>query len=149
MSDEEPEPASADPLGRKHAVAAIIERNGRYLLGKRSPRKRSAPLYWCPLCGGVEPGETHAEAVVREVREESGLAVVARREFAQCPTRDGSVLIHWWVVDIVGGAEPKPLGDEHTELRWVEPSELEGLYPQFEEDFDILRAHDACRRGPR
>ena len=69
------------------------------------------------------------------------MQVVARRTVAQCPTRDGRVVIHWWTVSLDPRATPRLVGDEHTELRWVSVSELDGLFPRFEEDFDILRDH--------
>ena len=44
-----------DPAARKvDAIVAILERQGRYLLGKRSPWKPVAPGYWCPISGRVE-----------------------------------------------------------------------------------------------
>ncbi|HKO93341.1 MAG TPA: NUDIX domain-containing protein, partial [Polyangiaceae bacterium] len=82
-------------------IAAIIEREGRFLLGKRSPHRPSAPGYWCPICGRVEPDESQAEAVVREVREETGLRVTALRKVAQCDTHDGRATIHWWLTALL------------------------------------------------
>ena len=38
-------------------VAAIIERSGRFLFGKRSPHRLSAPGYWCTVTGRIEAGE--------------------------------------------------------------------------------------------
>lgn len=53
-------------------AAAIVEREDGVVL----VRSRGAPPTWFGLVAGfVEPGETPAEAAVREVREETGLAV--------------------------------------------------------------------------
>lgn len=119
-------------------VAAIVEREGRFLVGKRSPHKQSAPGYWCPISGCVEAGESQAEAVTRELREESGLAAVALEKVAQCDTRDGTALIHWWLVALLDDAPARLANDEHSELRWVTIEELRRLDPVFEEDLEIF-----------
>jgi 8-oxo-dGTP diphosphatase len=121
------------------AVVAIVQRDGRYLMGKRSLHRPVAPGYWCPISGRLEPGETQAGAVVREVREESGLQVRALKKVAQCDTHDGTTLLHWWLVELVGTwEEARVANDEHSELRWVTPEELRQLEPAFGEDIAIL-----------
>ena len=119
-------------------IAAIIEREGRFLLGKRSPLRLSAPGYWCPISGRVEPGESRAQAVVREVREETGLRVRALHEVAQCDTHDASAVIHWWRTELLDDTPARLANDEHTELRWLTPEELQSLEPTFPEDIAIL-----------
>jgi (d)CTP diphosphatase len=119
-------------------VAAIIEQGGRFLLGKRSPQRRSAPGYWCPICGRVEAGESQAEAVVREVREETALRVSALRKVAECDTHDGSAVIHWWLTQLLDDSPARLANDEHSELRWLTPEELQHLEPTFPEDIAIL-----------
>jgi len=119
-------------------VAAIIERGGRVLFGKRSPHRLAAPGYWCPVSGRIEPGESQAEAVVREVHEEVGLSVRALQKVDECDTHDGSALIHWWLAEPLDDAPAELLGDEHTELRWVTLGEMRGLEPAFAEDLEII-----------
>ena len=119
-------------------IAAIIEREGRFLLGKRSPLRPSAPGYWCPISGRVEPGESRAEAVVREVREETGLRVRALHEVTECDTHDGTAVIHWWRTQLLDDSPARLANDEHTELRWLTPEELQSLEPTFPEDIAIL-----------
>ncbi len=50
------------------ADAAIFDDEGRLLLALRADNGR-----WCLPCGWVDPNETPAQAVIREVREETGL----------------------------------------------------------------------------
>ena len=50
-------------------VAAIIEREGRILIGQRQP-KQSHPLQWEFPGGKVEPGESPEQALTRELEEE-------------------------------------------------------------------------------
>ena len=124
--------------GKLEVVAAVIERSGRFLLGKRSAHKASAPGYWCTITGRIEPGETEALAVAREVLEETGLRVQATRKLCQSDTRDGSARIHWWLTVLLDDSPARLLGDEHSELRWVSVEEMRRLEPVFLEDVAIL-----------
>lgn len=120
-------------------VAAVLERDGRFLLGKRS-RHKTAPEYWCPISGRIEPGEAQAEAVVREVREEVGLAVRALEKVAECDTHDGHAVIHWWRVEPLDATPARLANDEHSELVWVTVAEMKRLSPVFAEDIEIFAA---------
>lgn len=118
-------------------VVVVIERNGKFLFGKRSPHKAAAPGYWCPVSGKIEPGETESEAVVREVREETGLRAEIVRKICEMPTRDRSTQLHWWLVRLLDEGEAC-LNDEHTEFRWVSLEEMRALAPVFEEDVAVF-----------
>jgi 8-oxo-dGTP diphosphatase len=61
--------------GRVHAVvAACQDEQGRWLCIRRS-RYVAAPLKVCFPGGGIEAGESQEAAVIREMREELGIAV--------------------------------------------------------------------------
>jgi len=119
-------------------VAAVIERDGRFLLGKRSLAKRSAPGVWHAICGRLELGESEVEGVQREVLEETGLRVRATEQVWQTDTRDGTARIHWWRVEILDEQPAQLLQDEHTELRWVGIQEMRQLSPVFAEDLELF-----------
>ncbi len=53
-------------------VAAVVARDGRVLLARH---EKGGESYWVLPGGAVEPGETLAGALVRELREEAGLEV--------------------------------------------------------------------------
>ncbi len=122
---------------KRDVVSAVLERDGRFLLGKRSPHK-GAGGYWCPITGGVEAGEAQAEAIVREVREETGLVVRAVAKVAECDTHDGRCVMHWWRVLSLYDAPARLENDEHTELAWVTLEEMKRLSPMFPEDVAIF-----------
>lgn len=59
----------------KLGVFALIVRDGRFLLGRRSAVDHFCPGKWCHPGGGVEYGEPLSDALVRECLEEVGLRV--------------------------------------------------------------------------
>lgn len=58
------------PVYEKHSVRAVILREGKLAV------QRSAQGECKILGGGVDPGESARQALLREVREESGLLVI-------------------------------------------------------------------------
>ena len=108
-------------------VGAVIKDDlGRLLLIKRG-HPPGAGLWSLPG-GRIEPGETDAEALVREVREETGLAIEAGHLLGAVhrPARDGDVFdIRDYTATITGGLlQP---GDDAADARWVDAIELESL----------------------
>ena len=59
---------------RIRVVAAVIEQDGKYLITQRMPHA-IMPLLWEFPGGKVEPGETDAVALARELAEEMAIAV--------------------------------------------------------------------------
>jgi len=101
-------------------VAAIVEREGRILICRRRP-EQSHPLKWEFPGGKVEPGETPAQALQRELAEELDLRVAAGEEIARYqytyPGKDPILLIFLRVREFVG--EPRNL--IFQEMRWEPP----------------------------
>jgi 8-oxo-dGTP pyrophosphatase MutT (NUDIX family) len=127
----------------------MIWRDGRFLVGKRSLQKQSAPGTWCAIVGGIEPGETQEEALQREVREETGLLVSALRRICQTDSRDGKARLHWWLAVPVGPSrQPRLANEEHSELRWVSVDELRRLEPVFLDDVEIFAEAAATMDAP-
>jgi 8-oxo-dGTP diphosphatase len=65
-----------EPVRTIRVVAAVIEREGRYLITQRRPTAVLALLWEFPG-GRVEAGETDAAALKREVRHRLGVEVEA------------------------------------------------------------------------
>lgn len=130
-------------MSQVQVVAAIIRRESSFLLGKRAPHKKSAPGCWSPVSGRIEPGETEADAVVRECFEEIGLTVEPRRKITQYDIDAGQARLHIWLVDIVIGQEILK-NDEHTELRWFSLNEIKQEKDMLEPDREVFLSLNAA-----
>jgi 8-oxo-dGTP pyrophosphatase MutT (NUDIX family) len=64
-------------------LGVIRHRDGRYLITRRVQTKSWAPGWWEVSGGGVQAGETSREAVLREVKEETGLDVSDRSSWQE------------------------------------------------------------------
>jgi len=95
-------------------VIMVVEHDGRLLLGRRPgwPQGR-----YSVLAGFVAPGETLEEAVVREVREESGIDVYDPRYVASQPWPFPSSLMLGFT-SFADGGEPKARDGELEDVRW-------------------------------
>ena len=127
-------------------VGAAVVRDGRVLAARRSRPEHLAGRWELPG-GGVEPGESDAEALARECREELALTVTVAERVG--PEVDlgrhgvaGRVLrIHRCVPD----GEPTAL--EHGGLAWVGPGELDAL-DWLPADREVLPALAALLGAP-
>ncbi len=98
-------------------VAAAIEKNGRFLLGKRPSTDLLGGLWEFPG-GKARRKESHQDALVREIKEELGigirvgpLVVSIRHAYSHF-----KITLHIYRCQITRG-RPRPL--YHTEIRWV------------------------------
>lgn len=118
-------------------VAAVIERDGRILIGQRKREGRHA-LKWEFPGGKVEPGETEEEALRRELREELeieadiGDAIQTIRH--QYPGRSPIEIIFFRVRQFTG--DPQNLVFEQIE--WTPRNSLPG-YDFVEADIEFVR----------
>ena len=106
--------------------AIVTDGQGRLLMIKRG-HDPGAGLWSIPG-GRIEPGETDAEALVREMIEETGLTVEVGRLIGrvQRPGLNGAVIdIRDYAATVTGGT--LRAGDDAADARWVAPGELESL----------------------
>lgn len=117
-------------------VAAIIMREGKYLIARR-PAHKARGLLWEFVGGKTEAGETREQALKRECREELGIDVRIRDVFARVTHRypDLTVRLTLFHAEIEEG-EPQPL--EHAEIRWVAAEQLPD-YDFCPADEEIIR----------
>ncbi|MCP4641067.1 MAG: A/G-specific adenine glycosylase [bacterium] len=115
-------------------VVAAIRKDGQYLIGKRPPGGLLGGLWEFPG-GKVEPGESHQQALRREVKEELGVTVrigglVTSVNHAYSHFR---VTLNVYRCTLTRGT---PVPHSHTELRWVALEEFGDLaFPKANHKF--------------
>lgn len=120
-------------------MGAVALDGDRLLLVRRGrPPERGR---WAVPGGRVEAGETLAEAVVREVSEETGLEVVCDRlvGWVERMGRRYHFVILDFAVTLMGSEEPVP-GDDAAEAAWVPLAAVTRL-PLVEGLADFLTEH--------
>ncbi|MCH5151718.1 MAG: (deoxy)nucleoside triphosphate pyrophosphohydrolase [Clostridiales bacterium] len=106
-------------------VAALIWRNGKFLICQRPANKKRA-LLWEFVGGKVEQGETKEQALVRECQEELAITVNVNDVFCEVTHTypDVTVNLTLFNAEIVDG-EPQML--EHNDMSWITPAEIDGF----------------------
>lgn len=143
-------------MGRRYpdrpvlGVGAVVLAGEQVLLVKRgSPPSQGL---WSLPGGAVELGESLTQAVAREVREETGLAVevgpllgVFERLLKDA---QGRLEYHYILLDYLCQAHltPPRAGDDAAEARWVALADLEraGLTP---DTIQVIRKAAALHKG--
>lgn len=120
-------------------VAAIVVREGRVLVTRR-PRGTHLEGLWEFPGGKVEPGETDAAALARELREEIDVTVSVGALFERVvhayPEKTVELLFYRCVLE---AGTPRPV--EVAEVRWAGADDLEpaGFPPADAHLLDRLR----------
>ena len=123
-------------------VAAVVERDGRFLVSRRLAGTHLAGLWEFPG-GKVNTGETCEAALQREIAEEIGCEIVGLREVFQTshayPER--RVELHFYRGELDGTARPM-IGQE---LRWVTRQEFAALeFPPADNELIAALIHHGC-----
>ena len=117
-------------------VAALIWDDDRFLACQR-PAHKARGLLWEFVGGKVEPGETHAQALIRECREELDITVRVGDLFMELVHEYPDLTVRLSLYHAVI-AEGTPQKLEHHDIRWITPGEIDGL--EFcPADKDILK----------
>jgi 8-oxo-dGTP diphosphatase len=118
-------------------ACALIDPDGRVLLAQRPPGKAMGGLWEFPG-GKVDSGESPEEALIRELREELGIAVkeacLAPFTFASHAYPDFHLVMPLYLCRRWEGT-PQPL--EHSALKWVRPGDMRH-YPMPPADLPLI-----------
>jgi 8-oxo-dGTP diphosphatase len=129
-------------------VGLVTTEDGKVLLGKRhQPQTPEIHGKWEFPGGGIDYGESQEEALVRELREETGLEVEIKRLLPKVFSN-----VWNWTKDayqvIILAYECKEIGgklglhdEEISELRYFKPEEVDykNALPKTKEIIELLR----------
>lgn len=109
-------------------VRGIIKNNANeILIVKRHPKSRTDPEMWELPGGKVEKGEFFADALVREIKEETNLDVKVG-DFAEAVQNDymhkRTVQLMMYLGDVKGEVK---ISDEHTDWMWADLEKIKSL----------------------
>jgi 8-oxo-dGTP diphosphatase len=111
------------PLQVIPVLAAVIQRDGRYLVCQRPHEKRHGGLWEFPG-GKQEDGEDHLATAKRELQEELGVGVNAVDAPIFSVLDPGSRFLIEFIPTLIEG---EPMCLEHAALRWADEAELLSL----------------------
>ena len=112
-------------------VAALINKDGKYLIAKRSTGSDDVLGKWEFPGGKVEPGESEEQAIEREIKEEFEMDVKAVKYLTNtiCTYPSKTIDLKLYECDYVSGEFHF---HDHSDYRFVDKSELL--------DYDLAKA---------
>lgn len=117
-------------------VAALIWNKDKFMICQR-PAHKARGLLWEFVGGKVEQGETKAQALIRECREELAVTLSIGDVFIDVVHEYPDLTVHLTLFNaaILEGI-PKKL--EHNDIKWITPSEISN-YEFCPADVEILK----------
>lgn len=124
-------------------VTCLLENNGEILILRRSEEVGTYRELWGGVAGFVEDDEDPRETAIKEIKEEAGiekkdLLLVKKEDAIKFTDLYEDKLYEWIVYPFLFHIKDRgkiQIDWEHTEFRWVKPSELKkyDTVPRFKE----------------
>ena len=124
-------------------VTCLLENNGEILILKRSEEVGTYQGSWGGVAGFVEENEEPLETAIKEIKEEAGiekedLLLIQKEAAIKFTDLYEDKLYEWIVYPFLFRIKERDkiqIDWEHTEFRWVKPSELKkyDTVPRFKE----------------
>ncbi|MFO0912016.1 MAG: NUDIX domain-containing protein [Pirellulales bacterium] len=110
---------------RRRGVVGVIVQTDRLLVIRRSLTVR-APGMHCFPGGGLEPGESEPDALVREMHEELNIATRPVERLWESDTRSG-VRLGWWLTELLSPDLLQANPAEVAEIHWLPVADILAL----------------------
>jgi ppGpp synthetase/RelA/SpoT-type nucleotidyltranferase/8-oxo-dGTP pyrophosphatase MutT (NUDIX family) len=117
---------------------------GRYLLLKRSPASKNHAGLWELPGGKIDSHEAFDEALIREVREETGLESRIDRVVGTGTSEIAERTVVYLFLEGRAASDQVRLSDEHDDHRWLYPDELLAMLDEICPQFRTM-LEDYCR----
>ena len=118
-------------MKKRIVVVAIIERDGKFLMGNKAKDVGPYPNTWRIPGGGVEEGETLEAAIKREVKEETNLDTVSVEKMGmqedETENKHGKMTHYIFHLFKVKTRGKETSTEEFPELKWVSQQEFRNL----------------------
>ena len=119
-----------------NVVAALVWDGNKFMICQR-PAHKARGLLWEFVGGKVEKGESKADALVRECKEELDIIVEPRDIYMELIHEYPDITVRLTLYNaMIKEGEPKLL--EHNDIKWITASEI-GQYDFCPADEEILR----------
>ena len=107
-------------------MGAAVEKDGKFLILKRSDSKDFAPNSWEIITGRIEEEESPSDGILREISEETGLNTdivmpIETGFFYRGGKEFPMVFISYWCRYLGGDVK---LNWEHSEFKWASIDEI-------------------------
>jgi len=102
----------------------VLDPQGRCLLLRRSLICKANAGKWEFPGGKLDPNERVDEALLREVAEETGLAVTVRRVAGAAESEMAERNIAYLILEVLAVTDEVQLSEEHDQFIWVPPDQL-------------------------
>lgn len=129
-----------EPTSERRAAIAVIIEDSRYLVIKRSQQVRAAGMFCFPG-GGIEPGESEVDALIREIHEELGVHITVQNKVYQS-TNDRGVELNWYRVSILPNQEITLDQLEVSSYCWLTRDEIYKLDNVLPSNLEFLNRFD-------
>lgn len=116
-------------------VAALIWDGDKFMICQR-PANKARALLWEFVGGKVEPGETKAQALIRECQEELAITLSVENVFMDVVHKYPDITVHLTLFNsTIAKGVPQKL--EHNDITWITVEEID-QYDFCPADTEIL-----------